>query len=147
MLLKRLSIVALAAFAVACGGDDRPVLKVGADGSVFQREVVPSTAVGPIANVPYLIWNRGSATAFIPKCGGRALPVLERLVNGSWESYPAPFCIELIAEPPIELRAGQSRRDQVAIGDAGRFRIRMTYAPDAQSSKNLYAVSVPFDVR
>lgn len=147
MLLKRLSIVALAAFAVACGGDDRPLLKVGAEGSVFQREVVPSTAVGPIATVPYLIWNRGSATAFIPTCGGHAQPAVEWLVNGNWESYPAPICIELMAEPPIELRAGQSRRDQVAIGDAGRFRIRMKYALDAQRSKNVYAVSGPFDVR
>jgi hypothetical protein len=145
-MLKRLSVVILAALALACGGDDRPVLMVGADGASFQREVVPSTAVGPIATVPYVVWNRGGATAFIPKCGGHAQPVLERLVNGSWESYSGWPCIEVMAEPPIELRAGESRRDLVAIGDAGHFRILMTYAPDAQWSKNVYAVSGPFDV-
>lgn len=146
-MLKRSSVVVLAAFALACGQDDRPVLQVGADGSSFQREVVPSTAVGPVAAVPYVMLNRGNATAFVPVCAGRALPALERLVNGSWESYPGPFCIELMPDPPIELRTGQSRHDQVAIVDAGRFRIRVTYAPDARWSKTLYAVSAPFDVR
>ena len=145
-MLKRLSVVMLAAVALACGGEDRPVLKVGADGTSFQRETVPSTATSPVATVPYLIWNRGSATAFVPTCGGHALPALERLVNGNWESYSGPICIDVMMETPIELRAGQARRDEVAIGDAGTFRIRMTYAPDAQWSKNLYTVSIPFDV-
>jgi hypothetical protein len=146
-MLKRLSVVILAAFALACSGDDRPLLMVGADGSSFQRQDVPSTGPSPVAYVPYTIWNRGSTTAFIPTCGARALPAIERLVNGSWQSYASGFCIALLPETPLELRTRQSRRDQVAIGDAGRFRIRLPYGDGMQSTTRFDAVSPPFDVQ
>jgi hypothetical protein len=146
MLLKRLSVIGLTALTLACG-DDRPVLKVGTNGTSFQRESVPSTAVMPIAYVPYDTWNRGNATAFIPTCGSRVLPVIEKLVNGQWESYASGFCMLSMVMVPLELRAGQTHHDEVAIGDAGRFRIRMPYASDAQLRDHFESVSGSFDVQ
>lgn len=146
MLLERLTIVAVAVLAVACG-DDRPLLKVGTEGTSFQREVVPSTSTWPIAVVPYNTWNRGSATAFIPACGAHASAVVERYVGGSWESYSSLLCIDIMMETPLELPAGKSRRDQVAISEAGHFRIRMPYSADASASHGFDAISRDFDVR
>ena len=145
MLFKRLTIIALAALGIACS-PDRPVLKVGTEGASFERGSVPSTATGPIAIVSYNTWNRGSATAFMPACGGRASAVVERYVGGSWESYASVYCIDIMMQTPVELRPGESRSDQLSIGDAGRFRIRMPYSADAHGSQNLYTLSNAFDV-
>jgi hypothetical protein len=146
MLFKRLPIAALAALTLACGGDDRPVLRVGPSGTAFQRELIPSTSASPVATVPYTTWNRGNATAFIPACGARASAVVERLVGGRWESYSSVFCIDIMMETPIELRAGESRQDAVAIGDAGHFRILMPYSASVGASTGYSAVSRDFDV-
>ena len=145
-MLKRLSIVMLAALAVACG-DDRPLLKVGTAGSSFQRESVPSTSMSPVAYVPYDIRNSGNETAFIPTCGPRTLPVVEKLVNGHWEGYASGFCVMSSLMVPLELRAGESHHDELAIGDAGRFRIRMPYSADAQMRNRFESISARFDVR
>jgi hypothetical protein len=146
MLLRRLSFVALAALTLACG-EDRPVLKVGTNGTSFQREVIPSTAVSPVALVPYDIWNRGNATAFIPTCGTRVLPVIEKQVNGQWESYSSGFCVLSSVMDPLELRAGDTRHDEVAIGEPGRFRIQVPYSSDANLRNRFGAVSGQFDVQ
>lgn len=146
-MLQRLFVVTLAALTVACSGEDRPVLGVSVEGTSFQRQSVPSTATSPVAFVPYTTRNRGNASAFIPACGTRPEPVIERLVGGSWQSYASGFCIDVLMETPIELRARDSRRDEVAIGDPGRFRVRLPYSEGSQSSKRFDAVSLPFDVQ
>jgi len=147
MQLQRLSLVVLTALTVACGDDARPVLKVGTNGTSFQRESVPSTATSPIALVPTITWNRGDATAFIPTCGARVLPVVERLVSGSWVPYASGFCAAVMVMAPTELRAGESRNDEVAIGDAGHYRLRVTYWADAGAKERYEAVSGEFDVQ
>ena len=145
MLLRRLTVVALALFAVACA-DDRPVLRLGTEGTSFQRELVPTTSVSPVAFVPFNTWNRGNATAFIPACGTRASAVVDRYVGGSWEQYSSLLCLDVTTETPIELRAGASRRDEVAIGEAGHFRIRVSYSSDASARHGFTAISRDFDV-
>ena len=147
MQLQRVSLFALAALALACGGDDRPLLKVGTSGTSFQREAVPSTATSTIALVPYTTWNRGDATAFIPTCGAQLLPGVEKLVNGSWEPYASGYCAAVMVMAPAELRAGESRNDQVTIGEAGRYRIHVTYWGDAGAKDQYEAVSGEFDVQ
>ena len=168
MFIQRLSVVALTALTLACG-EDRPRLRVAVEGSSFTRQLVPSTSMSPVAYVPYTVTNDGNRTAFLPTCGSRVTPVVEQLVNGHWEAYASGFCI-LASSPMVplepgaaqvrgaapvrlsvvmirlELREGQSHDDQVAIGDAGRFRIRMPYSADAQGSKQFDAVSWQFDV-
>lgn len=146
MLLKRLAVIALTALTLACG-DDRPILRVAINGTSFQRGAVPSTATTPIAYVPYDIRNRGNATAFIPTCGTRVLPVIEKLVNGQWESYSGGFCMLSIVMVPLELREGQTHHDEVAIGDAGRYRLRVSYSSDSQLRNHFEAVSGQFDVQ
>jgi hypothetical protein len=146
MAVKRFPIFAFAAFALACGGDDRPVLNIATDGTSFERGAVPSTAASPIAFVPFVTRNRGNTTAFIPACGERPTAVIERLVRGSWESYSGTFCIDNLISTPLELRAGANRRDEVAIGDAGRFRIRLSYTSDASGSEPRSTASGAFDV-
>ena len=147
MLIKRLTVVALTALAVACGGDDRPLLKVGTEGTSFQRQLVPTTSVSPVAFVPYNTWNRGSATAFIPACGAHPTVTIERYAGGKWESYAGTFCIDVMIETPIELRAGASRTDSVAIGEAGHFRIRLPYGESASTGSRFVTLSRDFDVQ
>ena len=147
MLVKRSAVVAFVALTVACGGEDRPVLKVGTDLTSYTRASIPSTATSPVALVPYNTWNRGSATAFIPACGVHPSAVVERLVGGQWEMYASAICIDIMMETPIELRAGQSRQDQVAIGEAGHFRLRIPYRAAASASSSFDAVSREFDVQ
>ena len=147
MLAHRLAVVALAALTVACGGDDRPVLKVGTEGTSFQRQLVPTTSVSPVAFVPYNTWNRGNATAFIPACGVRPIVNIERYVGGQWQSYAGIYCMTVMMETPIELRAGASRTDSVAIGEAGRFRIRLPYGESASAGTRFDVVSREFDVQ
>jgi len=147
MLVKRSTVVTLVALTLACGGEDRPVLKVGTDLTSYTRETIPSTATSPIALVPYNTWNRGSATAFIPACGVHLSAIVERLVGGHWEMYSSALCIDIMLQTPIELRAGASRQEQVAIGDAGHFRIRIPYRAGASANSSFYAVSREFDVQ
>lgn len=148
MQLQRLSLALLAVLALACeGGDPRPILKVGVNGTSFQRETVPSTATSPIAYVPVMTWNRGDATAFLPGCGAKYLPGIEKLVDGSWQPYAVGFCAAVISGTPVELRAGESRNDQVAIGDAGHFRIHVSYWADASGEHRDDALSSEFDVQ
>lgn len=47
---------------------------------------------------------------------------------------------------PLELREGESHHDEVAIGDAGRYRLRVSYSSDAQLRNLFEAVSGQFDV-
>ena len=143
-MLKRLFVVALAALSLAC--DERPVLRVVTNGTSFQRELVPSTASSPIAIVPYDIRNRGNATAFVPTCGTRVLPTVEKLVNGQWESYSSAFCMLSMVMIPLELREGESHHDEVAITEAGHYRLRVPYSSDAQLRNHFDAVSGQFDV-
>ena len=146
MLLKRLTIVALATLALACG-EDRPILRVVTNGTSFQRVVVPSTSTTPIAVVPFDMWNRGDATAFVSTCGTRVLPEIEKLVNGRWESYAGAFCMMSMVMVPLELREGQSHHDDVAITEAGRYRLRVSYSSDAQLRNHFEVVSGEFDVQ
>ena len=145
VLLKRFSVAALTALTLACG-DLRPVLKVGADQASFQRTADPSTPTYLVAVVPFTIWNRGNATAFVPSCGARVLPVVEQMVNGRWESYSSGGCILTTANALLEIKAGASHRDEVAIPAAGHFRIRLPYSPDAQLRNPYDALSAEFDV-
>lgn len=147
MLLKRLTVVALAALTLACG-DDRPVLRVVTNGSSFQRELTSPTATTPIATVPYDIRNRGNATAFISACGTRVLPTIEKLVNGQWEGYASGYCVMMsTVMMPIELREGESHHDEVTISEAGRYRLRVPYSSDAQLRNHFETVSGQFDVQ
>lgn len=148
MLLKRLAVVALTTLTLACG-EDRPRLRVVTQGSSFVRQSVPSTSVSPVAYVPYTVTNYGDRTAFLPTCGSRVVPVVEQLANGHWESYAAGLCMLTNSSVmiPLELGAGQKHQDEVAVGAAGRFRIRMPYTSDAQGSKHFDAVSRQFDVQ
>jgi hypothetical protein len=144
-MLKRLSVVILTTIALACGGD-RPILMVGTNGTSFQRELVPSTSVSPVAYVPYDSWNHGNATAFLPTCGARVLPTVEKYVNGQWESYASGFCMLSSVMVPLELREGDTHHDEVAIGEAGHYRIRVSYSSDGQLRNHLESVSGSFDV-
>ena len=145
-MLNRLSVVLLACLALACG-EDRPMLKVTTNGTAFQRQSVPSTSVSPVAYVPYDSWNRGSATAFLPTCGTRVTPVVEKLVNGQWESYASGFCMLSSLMVPLELREGETHHDEVAIGEAGHYRIRVPYSSDAQMRDHFQSLSGTFDVQ
>ena len=144
MPFKRLIVVSLGALSLACG-DDRPALTVGADAPSYQMQSVPSTGFG-LATVSYRSWNHGSATAFVRSCGARPIAVLERLVDGSWQPYTSALCIALEPESPIQLRAGESRRDQLIVGAPGHFRIRLPYAADAGAGDDFNALSREFDV-
>ena len=147
MQLQRVSLFALAALALACGGDERPVLKVGTSGTVFQLESVPTMATSGIVTIPYMTWNRGNATAFIPTCDTQEMPTVEKLVNGSWELYFSGACIAVLVTAPVELRAGESRNDQVTIREAGHYRLRLMYWEDASAQHQYDAVSGAFDVQ
>lgn len=145
-MLKRLSVVVLASLAFACG-ENRPILRVVANGTSFQRVVVPSISTVPIAVVPFDMWNRGDATAFVPTCGTRVLPVIEKLVNGRWENYSGGFCMLSMVMVPLELREGQMHHDEVAITEAGRYRLRVSYSSDSQLRNHFEVVSGQFDVQ
>jgi hypothetical protein len=146
MLIKRLTIVALAALTLACG-DDRPVLRVVTNGTSFQRELTSPTATTPIAVVPYDMRNRGDATAFVSTCGTRVLPEIDKLVNGRWENYSGAFCMMSMVMVPLELREGETHHDDVAISEAGRYRLRVPYSSDAQLRNHFESVSGAFDVQ
>lgn len=147
MRLQRVSLFVFAALALACGGDDRPVLKVGVNGTAFQLESVPTTGTSGLATVPFMTWNRGNATAFIPTCGTRVLPIVEKFSNGSWDAYASGFCLAVQAFAPVELRVGESRDDEVTIGETGHYRLRMVYWGDAGAKKRYETVSGEFDVQ
>lgn len=146
MLLKRLTIVTLAALTLACR-EDRPILRLVTNGTSFQRVVVPSTSTTPIAVVPFDMWNRGDATAFVSTCGTRVLPEIEKLANGRWENYSGAFCMMSMVMVPLELREGQSHHDDVAITEAGRYRLRVSYSSDEQLRNHREAISGEFDVQ
>jgi hypothetical protein len=145
MRFARFAVVFLSLLSLACG-DDRPVLRVGTNGTSFELMSVPSSNAFGIAAVPYTTANHGDASAVIPQCGTHPSVVLETLVDGNWQLYASAACVEFTASRPIDLRAGDSRRDEVMIGAPGHYRIRVPYWWDGSPNMSFSAVSNEFDV-
>lgn len=131
-MIRRLSVIALAAVALACSGsgDEKPRLEVVTEGSEF---VLGGTGPAPQANVRYTVTNRGSATAFVASCNGHPLVGLEQQTGMEWAQTSAMACLAIYTMDPIALRAGQSITDTYYFHDAGVYRMVLAYSRDASA--------------
>lgn len=145
-MLKRLSTVALCSLVLACG--DAARVQVATEGSLFVREHADTPSGYAPVSIPYDLTNRGDRTAFVSACGERPSAWIERQVDGHWEQYSGGYCIAVLSMAPIELRGGERRAGlQVAIQDAGTFRIGVTYGEDTSGRRTVSATSAPFEVQ
>ena len=140
---RYLGVSALALLA-ACSSDE-PRVTATVQGSTFTR-VPPAGSTYPVATVPFVIRNRGDNTIVVPSCGSQALPIIDRFDAGRWEQYSGGACVLSSTQGPTALSAGQSDTSLVTIGEAGHYRLRVTYGYDAAFAKTGVAVSGSFDV-
>jgi len=75
--------------------------------------------------VPWVVENRGSATASVPRCGSAALFAVERWENGAWVSARAAVCITSLEMAPLPVAPGDALRGEEKITGAGRYRLRV----------------------
>ncbi|HWE41743.1 MAG TPA: hypothetical protein VG432_04515 [Gemmatimonadaceae bacterium] len=143
-MLKRLFVVMLAALAVACS--DRLSVRVDTAGTVFDRAATIGSTV-PVAVVSYIARNTGDKVAFLPACGQNPVATIERLNGGTWEQWSGGACLAIMPMSPIEMHAGNRVWGSGSIAEAGRFRLRLSYADNARLSGERFAFSEPFDVR
>jgi hypothetical protein len=144
MLFRRLTLVALAALAVACA-DDRPRLRVDVDGGSFERVPVAGSGL-ELASITFDVVNDGGATAFINACDRRIAASIDKRVDGRWEQFAGGICLANLPADPVQLRSGARQQGGVGIGEAGRFRVKVSYGSDASMSEPRSAVSDGFDV-
>ena len=143
-MLKRLSVVMLAALALACG--DRLSVRVDTEGTVFDRTATPGSTM-PVAVVSYVARNTGDRAAFLPACGQSPMATIERFNGESWEPWSGSACIAIMPMTPIEMQTGNRVQGSVSIMEAGRFRVWLSYADNRSMENVRFAYSEPFDVR
>jgi len=144
MRFRRSAVVMLVALAVACS-DDLPRLRVGVDGGSFERVPVAGSGL-ELASITFDVTNDGGATAFIHACDRRIVASIDKRVDGRWEQFAGGFCVANLTADPVQLRAGARQQGGVGIGEAGRFRVKVSYGSDASMSEPRSAVSDGFDV-
>jgi len=144
-MLKRLFVVMVATFALACSGD-RLGIRIATDGTAFDRGSTPGGTV-PLAGISYTVTNTGNKTVFLPACGASPMATIERFNGAAWEQWSGSACIAILPMVPIDLRSDARIDGSVGISEAGRFRLRLSYADNGSMSPERLAYSNAFDVR
>ena len=144
-MLKRVFVVMLASLAIACSGD-RLGIRIATDGTVFDRGPTPGGTVS-LAGVPYSVTNTGDKAAFLPACGESPMAAIERFNGSTWEQYSGSACMAIMPMVPIDLRAGARVGGSMGISEAGRYRLRLSYADNGSMSQERLAYSNAFEVR
>lgn len=144
-MLKRLSVVVLAACTLACS-NEQPVLRVTTEGTSFDRNTVGPNA--SYASVPFDVRNVSDASVWVPACGATVSVVVQRWVALRWSEYSGTMCLAVLPMNPIMLRSGQTTTSAFQIADSGTFRFGVSYTTSAeQRGGERWSYSNPFSVR
>jgi len=144
VFVKRLAVVALTAVLAGCS--DGPRLRVNVDGDSFQREPAAGSGL-ELAAITFDVTNDGDATAFVAGCDRRIAASVDKQIDGRWQQFAGGICLANVVADPVQLRSGRQQQSGVGIGEAGRFRVKVSYGSDASMSNPKAAVSEGFDVR
>jgi len=143
-MLKRLSLVVLAACALACA-DDEPRITVTPEGALFTREA-DAAEPGDFAAVPsYVVANEGGQNAYVATCGDNVDAPIDQAVDGQWTQYTASYCPASATRGTARIARSRPRMGLSVIRDAGLYRVRVEYV--TESNAKLTAVSDTFRVR
>ena len=96
--------------------------------------------------VPWVVENRGSETAYLPRCGGAPLFEVERWENGRWVNARAALCITSLRMDPFSLAPGDALRGVEKIAAPGRYRLRLAASPQAGGEPRRLLASDPFTI-
>lgn len=101
--------------------------------------------LGPEAKVNFTAVNTSHRTLYLPVCGPDLTFYMERYEDGEWESYSGGLCPAIYAmgyDRAVE--PGDSLRITSRIGEAGRYRVRLSYktSRDAEEPKNVRSEEV-----
>jgi hypothetical protein len=103
-------------------------LQLRTEGSKF----VLSASTGSVS-VPFTIKNRGSASVFVARCGGRVRAALDRREDGRWVQYSGDACLAIYPMDPVEVGAHQVLRGARAIRERGQYRLRIGVTEEGES--------------
>lgn len=143
-MLKRLSVVMLAAFALACA-DDEPRLTVTPASGQFIREADAAVPGDFAAIAPYVVANKGGQNAYVATCGDNLDAPIDRLVDGQWTPYPGDYCPTTAVRGTARIAKSRSRMGVTVIPDTGLYRVRVEYV--TENNAKLTAVSDAFRIR
>ncbi|GEM_PF-6972286 len=104
--------------------------------------------LGPDAQVDFTVANPSNRMLYLPVCGPDLTFVLERRADGAWESYSGGLCPAIYAMGYRRiLDPGASFRITTRIGEAGRYRVRLSYKTSRQAEEPEVVRSNTFFVR
>lgn len=142
-MLKRFSIFTCAALTIACS--DEPRISVHVPRSTFERVPIGGSSAR-FATVPFEVRNTGNGTVFLPACADRISATIQKRVHDHWETYAGGLCQANLSSVPIGLREGARELGDLGIGESGRYRVRVFFAPDASQQSSRSSASAAFDV-
>lgn len=144
-LFRRLSTAAPAlALLVACSSVSGPaaVVEVNVAMRTFERIGAP-----PKATVPFTVTNRGSAAAFVARCGPSMMSALDRWDGERWVQRSGDMCITIHPMHPLELPSGASAATSRSVTEPGLYRLRVGVAAAPGADVDWSTISSRFEVR
>lgn len=76
-----------------------------------------------VAEVPFAVGNKGSASVRVDRCGPSLSVGVERREGGSWQSYKPAFCITSVPMDPVPLEAAARREQLTHVQESGMYRL------------------------
>jgi len=78
--------------------------------------------------------NISDGVVFLPRCGDRVLPAIERRSGGKWVNAAAAICPASLRMDPIRLDVGAVHQDGLPVTQPGTYRLRLAISrsPAAQ---------------
>ncbi len=143
-LPRLLSLVSAAVLFGGCSSTSSPnnVVEVRVGGTSFERGGVPA-----IADIPFTLTNRGSASVFVSRCDSRAMAAIDRWNGQAWVQYSADVCETVFDASALELLPGTSIQSTRSVLDPGHYRLRVGTAEASSGSFDWSTASLRFGVQ
>jgi len=143
-MLKRLSVVVLAAFSLACA-EDEPRITVTMTGAPFTRGADAAQPGDFAAVVSYIVASEGGQNAYVGTCGDNVDAPIDRMVGGQWTPYDNDYCPATAVRGSARIAKNRRRMGMAVIADTGVYRVRVEYVTESNAKST--AVSDTFHVR
>lgn len=108
------------------------------------RLVLPAQGM---AEVSFIITNRGGTSVFLSRCGNRIMSAIDRKERGSWAQYSGDLCQAIYDMSPLEIGPGESLHSMRSIHKAGTYRLRIGARSSRTATAQWTTVSESFTVK
>jgi hypothetical protein len=139
----------LSVLMVVLAGCTTPLGGSGAEMRVrTENEAYTIQGTASAAPVRFYVANTGNEAIYVPRCGDQLAVVVDRREVGEWRQafVSNQLCTAVNVTAPLAVAPGDSVRSMVNVGDAGRYRIRITATTNPRSERFDVGLSNEFTV-